>query len=621
MPEADTESEESLGRAAAPPAGAATPASRSGSAAMPDPPDGGRSSDDAQGARRGTPRQTLSPSGFAGGPQDLREGPSKTAPRRGYSPHTVFYRQLPFLAVSLVLLAAVVAYDPVYLRQPRFGAGLLVAIGASVLAIVVPWHRLPSPAAVLVPMADIVAVGLVVAGGYRASFLLVLPVLWMSAVHGAAGVVVSVAAATLAVWGGNLYAPSIALGDLPRLILLPVVLVAVGVGTYLSERRSAARLDLLGRQSALIEETLADSHQQSRLLDSILNTIDVGVVALDKDGYITILNRAHAAAVEGRLKVGDHVSVHGGIDGYAADRKTPLGAGGSPLVRASRGEDIDRELTWWDHGEGRWIAYRVSAAQLADGAGRRAGAVVVYQDLTAEMAALAQREDFVSSVSHELRTPLTSVLGYLELAADEPTATEGVRTHLRVAERNAERLLHLVADLLLAARTRERGVELDRSMTDLRNLVAESVQSQLPHARSAGLEVRHHLTEPCRLLGDRTRLGQVIDNVLSNAIKYTPRGGEVEVALWPGPDVARLTIRDTGIGIAAADQEKLFARFYRAPAVRQGSVPGTGLGLYLSRQIVEAHGGTMELTSVLGEGTSVEILLPTPGPGERETRP
>ncbi|WP_448070982.1 sensor histidine kinase [Georgenia yuyongxinii] len=536
-------------------------------------------------------------------------GPRQT--RRG-SHLGVFYRQLPFLGVSSVLVLGVLAYGPEALRPPGFAAGLLVAVAASVLTLVIPWRRLPPAAAAVVPLADIAAVGLLIAGGFRASTLLVLPVLWLSAVYGAPGVAISVVAATLAAWGPDLLAPQIQATDVQRLIILPMVLGAVGVAAHLAERRSAARLDLLGRQSALIEETLAESHQQSRVLDSILNTIDVGVVALDRDGHITIINRAHAAATEGRLRVGDHVSVHGGIGGYAADRRTPLGADGSPLVRADRGEDIDRELTWWDNAEGNWLAYRVSAAQLHDADGRRSGAVVVYQDLTDEMAALAQREDFVSSVSHELRTPLTSVLGYLELASDDPTATERVRAHLRVAERNAERLLHLVSDLLLAARTRERGVEFDREVVDLRNLVAETVQSQLPHAHTAGLQIRHHLTEPCRVLGDRTRLGQAIDNVLSNAIKYTPAGGQIEVTLRPAADVAHVTIKDTGIGIAPVDQEKLFTRFFRAPAVRNGAVVGTGLGLHLSRQIVEAHGGTIDLASALGEGTRVEILLPMP---------
>jgi two-component system, OmpR family, phosphate regulon sensor histidine kinase PhoR len=532
----------------------------------------------------------------------------------------VFLRQLPFLGVTSVLALGMLAYGPETVRLPGFAAGLLVAVAASVLALVIPWRRLPLATSAVVPLADIAAVGLLIAGGFRASTLLVLPVLWLATVFGAPGVVVSVVAATLAAWGPDLFAPQIQATDVQRLIILPMVLTAVGVAAHLAERRSAARLDLLGRQSALIEETLAESHQQSRVLDSILNTIDVGVVALDRDGRITIINRAHAAATEGRLRIGDHVSVSGGIDGYAEDRRTPLGAEGSPLVRAGRGEDIDRELTWWDSGGGTWLAYRVSAAQLHDVAGRRSGAVVVYQDLTAEMAALAQREDFVSSVSHELRTPLTSVLGYLELASDDPTATEAVRAHLRVAERNAERLLHLVSDLLLAARTRERGVEFDREVVDLRNLVAETVQSQLPHAQTAGLAIRHHLTEPCRVLGDRTRLGQVVDNVLSNAIKYTPAGGEVEVTLRPAADVARVTISDTGIGIAGADQDKLFTRFFRAPAVRNGAVVGTGLGLHLSRQIVEAHGGTIELTSALGAGTSVEIRLPVTDPAHLGSR-
>ncbi|MFH5824824.1 sensor histidine kinase [Georgenia sp. AZ-5] len=526
-------------------------------------------------------------------------------------------RQLPFFGVMFVVGLVVLAYEPDYVDRDLFFAGITVTLGACALTIVVPWWRIATGWASVIPLADIVAAGLVVASGFRASLLLVLPALWLSTVYGVWGVVVGVVAGSVAAWVPDLLEPELASTDVQRLLLLPIVLIAVGTYLYLGERRSVARRDLLGSQSALLEETLEDARRDRRLLDSILNTIDVGVVALDGDGRITIINRAHAAMVQGRLRVGDHVSAHGGIDGYGADGTTPLGVDGSPLVRAARGERIERELTWWDYGRGRRVAFRVSAAQLRGSADERAGAVVVYQDLTAEMAALAQREDFVSSVSHELRTPLTSVLGYLEMAADDPTATDSVRGHLRVAERNAERLLHLVSDLLLAARTREGAVELEHELVDLRNVVAEAVQSQLPAASAANLTVRHDLTEPCRVPGDRSRLGQVIDNLLSNAIKYSRQGGQIDIELRPEPGAARLRVRDTGIGIAPADQEQLFSRFYRAPAVRHGSVQGTGLGLHLSRQIVEAHGGTIELTSELGAGTQVEITLPMPAVDER----
>jgi signal transduction histidine kinase len=110
--------------------------------------------------------------------------------------------------------------------------------------------------------------------------------------------------------------------------------------------------------------------------------------------------------------------------------------------------------------------------------------------------------------------------------------------------------------------------------------------------------------------GDRTRLNQVTDNLLSNAIKYTERGGTVTVTLGVAGDQAHLSVRDTGIGISEDDQERIFDRFYRASTVRRGAVPGTGLGLHISRQLVEAHGGRIELTSAAGKGTTMDVYLP-----------
>src|SRR5690606_2057700 len=191
---------------------------------------------------------------------------------------------------------------------------------------------------------------------------LVLPILWIAVHFGPVGLALGILAGTAAAWGSDLLDPTgFARLDVQRLFIMPAILAAVGLYVHLAERRSAARRDLLGRQSALVEETLTDARHQQRLLEGILNTIDVGVVALDADGKITIINRAHAGVVEDRLTVGAHVTAHGGIDGYAADGSTPLGTDGSPLVRASRGEDIDRELTWWDQGDGTRKAFRVSA--------------------------------------------------------------------------------------------------------------------------------------------------------------------------------------------------------------------------------------------------------------------
>ncbi|GAA4286960.1 sensor histidine kinase [Georgenia daeguensis] len=533
------------------------------------------------------------------------------APRTQGDHLSIFVRQLPFAAVTLAIILAVAIFDNALLGDDRFFAAVVLTVVATALSLLLPWSRLPRWSTVVVPVMDICAVAFAEAAGFESYVLVLLPALWMATRFGRTGVVISIGLGTAAAWGPELLtAAEAAITDLNRQVLGPAVLTAAGIYLHLSEKRSTARRTLLGRQSALIEETLRDARAQQLLLGGILNTIDVGVVAMDAHGRVTHINRAHARVIAGRYRVGDPVDVHAGIDGYRADGVTPLGHDGSPLVRASRGETIDRELTIWEETDGSRRAFRVSAAPLLDEDGNWAGAVVAYQDLTAETSALAQREDFVSSVSHELRTPLTSILGYLELALEQPGVPESARAHLRVVQRNTERLQRLIGDLLTAAQTRAGEIALTAVSVDLREVVAEAVQSQSPRAASRGVVLENLATEPCVVHGDRIRLNQVTDNLVSNAIKYTERGGTVTLTLGVEGDEAHLSVRDTGIGISADDQEHIFDRFYRASSVRSGNVPGTGLGLHISRQLVEAHGGRIELTSATGKGTTMDVYLP-----------
>ncbi|RPF26411.1 sensor histidine kinase [Georgenia muralis] len=598
-----------------------------------DGPQGGPSADTAAPRTTQAPSTAETPPGAEAGvaPGRAPRGPATPArrpevPTAGEGHLSVFLRQLPFTGVTLAILAGVLVYAPTMLDDSTFLAAFAVAGSAVALSVLVPWRRLPVWLSAAVPLLDMLAIGLAVESGFRVSMLLVLPVLWMATVFGAAGVVVAVAVGTLAAWGTRVLGTAHFDGDdIPRLFILPLVLLAVALYVHLAERRSAARRDLLARQSSLVEEILADARYNERLLQSILNTVDVGVVALDADGRVTLVNRAYTTATQGRLRVGDDARERarargespdrrrGPVTTYAADGQSPLRPDESPLARAAGGRDIERELIWWDFGPGlARRAYRVSANQLQRADGRPAGAVVVYQDLTSEMAALAEREDFVSAVSHEVRTPLTSVVGYLELAAEDPSLPPVVREHLAVAERNAERIQGIVEALLDAATVRER-VEICHDPLDLRDVVAEAVEDHRPRATAGGVVVELHDGMPLPVDGDRLRLAQVVANVLSNAVKYSRAGGRVDVVAEPVDDEVVVRVADTGIGIAPEDQARLFTRFYRAAAVRRGDVPGTGLGLHLAREIVEAHGGTIALRSALGEGTEVTIVLPLAG--------
>jgi signal transduction histidine kinase len=219
------------------------------------------------------------------------------------------------------------------------------------------------------------------------------------------------------------------------------------------------------------------------------------------------------------------------------------------------------------------------------------------------------KDEFVALISHDLRTPLTSIIGYAELALEEELADD-VRSYFEIVGRNADRLLVLVNDLLFVARLQAGELSLEQGDVELGKVVREAVQSHEPRAAAKGISLTCVLDSVPAVHADRSRLLQVLDNLLSNALKFTPDGGSVHVSLGCKDGAARLEVADNGIGIAAEDQRRLFQRFFRAGSALQRQLPGTGLGLYISRVITEAHEGSLSVRSELGRGSTFTLELP-----------
>ena len=221
------------------------------------------------------------------------------------------------------------------------------------------------------------------------------------------------------------------------------------------------------------------------------------------------------------------------------------------------------------------------------------------------------KDDFVASVSHELRMPLTSINGYLDLMLEDDEdfpATQ--RQYLGVVRRNSERLLRLVGDLLFVAQVDAGRISLEMTAVDLTGLVADAVEAVRPVAEEKHLELVADV-EPIEIpQADALRLGQVLDNVLSNAVKFTPAEGSVSVRAFLDGTHAVVEVEDTGMGIAPEDQARLFDRFFRTAAAGHMAIPGTGLGLAIAKAIVEGHDGTISLASEPGQGTTVRLELP-----------
>ena len=221
------------------------------------------------------------------------------------------------------------------------------------------------------------------------------------------------------------------------------------------------------------------------------------------------------------------------------------------------------------------------------------------------------KDEFISLVSHELRTPLTSIRGYLELLRDDARLDEEQLRYIGVVDRNSERLLDLVNDLLFLAQVDAGKLNFELRPVALETLVADCVEAAQPTAAAKEIELTSSAQElPVQLQGDPARLAQVLDNLVSNALKFTPFGGRVEVSLQAVDGVAVIEVSDTGVGLAADEQDQLFERFFRSSRASENAIPGTGLGLAIAKTIVERHGGRIRLESAIDVGTTVRVEFP-----------
>jgi two-component system phosphate regulon sensor histidine kinase PhoR len=258
----------------------------------------------------------------------------------------------------------------------------------------------------------------------------------------------------------------------------------------------------------------------------------------------------------------------------------------------------------------------VSVARIGETATAPFAFVLVFHDITELKRLETMRRDFVANVSHELRTPLTAIRGYAEtLLGGALSDRRRARTFLGVIDRHSERLSRLIDDLLTLSDLELRRTPIKNEDVPVESLVDEVVE--ILSEKAARREVRLATDVPDGmppLRGDPDRLHQLLMNVADNAVKYTPAGGSVTIEArmerqGPRPSI-ELLVRDTGIGIPASDLPRLSERFYRVDKARSRELGGTGLGLAIVKHIVQAHGGTLEISSAVNAGTIVRVTLP-----------
>ena len=366
---------------------------------------------------------------------------------------------------------------------------------------------------------------------------------------------------------------------------------------------------LCGQAAVMIHNALRVNRSigESALLSNILDSITNAIITLDNQGLITRLNRNAMAVLEltpdvvGRpYKEALHPDVSAAVAGLLKDTEH-LGYAMEKMVAAKLDQGLELNIA-------------ISTSILRDDAFAPLGTIVVFRDMTAsrELDRLRKldtmKSEFVANVSHELKTPLTSIKAYTEALLDMATE-EQMKAFLKVIDEESDRLLFLINDLLNVSRIQSGKIKMHYTLIQPRTIVDEilSISKINSDKHKLVLEIAPELPD---MMLDKEKLKEVMINLISNAIKYSPAGGEVNVRMKMDESNLRIEVEDHGIGISKEHQSKLFEAFYRVDSSHTASIPGTGLGLTIVKAIVEHHGGRCSLSSEVGKGTAFSLLIP-----------
>ncbi len=352
--------------------------------------------------------------------------------------------------------------------------------------------------------------------------------------------------------------------------------------------------------ASVLQETLEAVENERNKLDTLFLHMTDGVVAFASDGTVLTSNPAVSTMLGKEVSFYDYDALFGEL--------FPIGQ----VLGLQRPAFLSGELE---------ESGRILELYLAPFSDEKAGGVMaVLHDITAQRKNEEMRKEFVANVSHELRTPLTNVRSYAETIRDnEDIPREMENSFLDIIINETDRMTHIVQDLLVLSRLDSGRMDMKMARFSFREAVESVCKAVELEARRHGhtLNRRYSLVLPM-IEGDRSRLEQVMMNVIGNAIKYTPDGGTISVDAGTAGSTVWMEVADNGIGIPKKDWERIFDRFYRVDKARSRESGGTGLGLSIAREIVQKHGGTINLVDHDGPGTVVRIVLPVKQEGAHE---
>lgn len=521
--------------------------------------------------------------------------------------------QLPFLAGVLFFGVTVTLTTEVEHLTLLF-AGVAIAFVASALFLVRSGGWAASTWIVVIPVLDVVAVAFARAAllPYLPTFgfLCLFPLAWIAYRFRWPGLLLVLASsAFIAALPFVVGAAPVSSGlAVLNLVALPLLATGISLGIHLGSVSYRRGQEAVNRSRLEAASALARSQDGELLLRSLLDTVSGAVAFFDADGRPSVAN---AAAEQWGRRAGLHEPDRGSSARVlSADKATPVPFEQRVVPRALRGETVTNQLEWIGE-PGDMIALMVTSRRILREDGALLGTVIAAYDVTELAEAVEVREQFLATVSHELRTPLTSIMGYTEYVTDElgERADDlGVARALATITRNTEKLLDRVSQLLSAA---DKNFDVHRQPIDLVPVLRASFDSLRVIAAGAGVELIAELPTELPVDADGQRLAQAVENLLTNAIKFTPGLGTVRLgAAVDGAD-AVITVADTGVGMSGEEQRRAFDRFYRSRGARDTSVQGIGVGLAIVKQIVDAHDGRIELASEPGEGSVFTLRLPS----------
>ena len=364
--------------------------------------------------------------------------------------------------------------------------------------------------------------------------------------------------------------------------------------------------------ASVIAHDVGEIKRSERMFSDLMEFAPDAILASDAGGRITLIN-SQAVALFGyeaeallgmqvdellpeRMR-GLHAEHRAGYFEHPAHRD--MGPGLELFGQRKDGTEFPCEVS-------------LSAIETDDGEVALAAVRDITERRQLEQEAERLKSEFFALVSHELRTPLTSIVGYTDVLSEDESQnlSEEGRHFLDIISRNTQRLDRLVQDLLLVAQVDSGSFEVEFAQVDAASLAADCLEASRPAAEEAGVELSLDAEPVDQFGGDSSRLGQVLDNLVSNAIKFTPAGGSVVVSVGRREDDCVLEVADNGLGIGPSEQKHLFDRFYRAGAASKAHIKGVGLGLAIVKAIVEAHGGRIEIDSEEGRGSTFTVLIP-----------